>query len=333
MKTVQSIGSLAADLVNSLADKTGRDRPFAERIPIVSRKQWLTLRKQDITASAAAALLGIHPFATAYAVWAEKTDAIAEPDEMTAAMERGLELEPIAIRRLEKLHPSWSVEQPRAYYRDPRARLGATPDCFATDPTRKGFGVVQVKSVEPGKFRKDWRDEEGEVTPPLWIVCQAIIEAHLTGASWAAVAALVISYGIELHFVEVPLHAGIIERIKSETAAFWQMIAEGRRPDPDYGRDADLIAKLFDDPADIEVDLTSDNELPETVAEYTELGSSISELNERRKVARAEILHKLGNAAAARIATGRITAKTVKRKAYTVAATTYRSIRFKEKAE
>lgn len=327
--TEQSIGALSAKLVNRLADKTGRARPFADIFPISDRASWLALRKQDITASGAAALLGAHPFTTAFALWAEKTGAIAQDDEMTEAMERGIELEPIAVKRLKKLHPSWAVEQPNAYYRDPVARLGATPDCFANDPERAGFGVVQIKSVEPGVFRKKWRAESGEIEPPTWIVIQAIIEAHLTGATWAAVGALVIGYGIELHFVEVPLHAGIIDRIKSETAAFWRLVESGKRPDPDYCRDGGLIARLFDDPADVEIDLTDDNRLPDLVAEDRAIGDEISAKSKRRKEIRAEILHKVGNASAARIATGRISAKLVNRKGYSVEPTSYRDIRFK----
>jgi hypothetical protein len=249
---------------------------------------------------------------------------------MNAAMERGLELEPIAIRRLQKLHPEWNVTTPAAYYRDPEARLGATPDCLATDPAR-GTGIVQVKSVEPSAFRDHWYEDD-EIRPPLWIAIQAIIEAHLVGASWAAVAALVIGYGIDLHVIDVPIHPGIITRIKSETFAFWKMLEEGRQPEPDYGKDAGLIEQLFAKPEEIEIDLSADNSLPEAVADYQQLGVSLSLIEGRRKARRAEILHKLGNATSARIATGRISAKVVKRKAYVVAESSSRTIRFKEDA-
>jgi len=107
-----------------------------ERIPIESREQWLSLRRQDVTASAAGALLGLHPYISAWSLWAEKTGLVSSDAPMNAAMERGLELEPIAIKRLQKLHPDWNITQPAAYYRDPEARLGATPDCLATDPER-----------------------------------------------------------------------------------------------------------------------------------------------------------------------------------------------------
>jgi hypothetical protein len=299
-----------------------------ERIPIENREQWLALRRQDVTASTAGALLGLHPYVSAWSLWAEKTGLTPSDAPMNAAMERGLELEPIAIRRLQKLHPHWEVTQPGAYYRDPDARLGATPDCLAVDP-QLGLGIVQIKSVEPSAFRDHWF-EDGGMRPPLWIAIQAIIEAHLVGASWAAVAALVIGYGIDLHVIDVPIHPGIIEKIKTETKAFWEMIERGEEPAPDYGKDAALIENLFARPEEIEVDLTGDNELPEAVADYVMLGRSLADIGELRRARRAEILHKLGHASAARIATGRITAKSVKRKAYVVAETSSRTIRFKE---
>jgi hypothetical protein len=301
-----------------------------ERIPIESRDQWLSLRRQDITASTAGALLGLHPYVSAWSLWAEKTGLVPSYGAVNAAMERGLELEPIAIRRLQKLYPDWNVIQPNAYYRDPDARLGATPDCVADHPER-GLGVFQIKSVEPSAFREHWF-EDGEMRPPLWICIQALIEAHLVGASWAAVAALVIGYGIDLHVIDVPIHLGIIEKIKAETKRFWEMIERREEPAPDYGKDAALIEQLFSQPEEIEIDLTGDNSLPEAVAEYQTLGKSLAEIGELRRARRAEILHKLGNASAARIATGRITAKSVKRKAYVVAESNSRTIRFKEDA-
>jgi putative phage-type endonuclease len=302
---------------------------MVEQIPITSREQWLAMRQRDITASAAGALLGLHPYATAFSLWMEKTGAISSDGTMNPAMERGLELEPIAIARLARLHPEWNVVRGDSYYRDPEARLGATPDAFAFDPER-GRGVIQIKSVEPRRFEEEWRDDDGRIEPPLWILCQVIVEAHLTGAAWAAVAALVVSYGIELHLVDVPLHAGIVERIQQQTAKFWRMVEAGEQPPPDYGKDAALIEQLFSKPEEIEVDLSSDNELPEVVAEYQTLGKSIAEISELRKARRAEILHKMGNATAARIATGRITARSIKRKGYVVEPSTYRSIKFKE---
>jgi hypothetical protein len=108
------------------------------------------------------------------------------------------------------------------------------------------------------------------------------------------------------------------------------MIEAGEEPPPDYGKDAALIEQLFAKPEEIEIDLTGENELPEVVAEWIELGRQLGNVEAARKARRAQILHKLGNADSALIATGRITAKSIKRKSYVVAESSSRRINFKE---
>jgi predicted phage-related endonuclease len=299
-----------------------------ERIPIESREQWLALRRQDVTASTAGALLGLHPYMSAYALWAEKTGLVSSDAPPNAAMERGLELEPIAIKRLQKLHPDWNVAASTYYYRDPDARLGATPDCTAFDPARD-LGVFQIKSVEPSAFRDHWF-EDGEMRPPLWIAIQAIIEAHLVGASWAAVAALVIGYGIDLHVIDVPIHPGIIERVKAETRKFWEMIEAGEEPAPDYGKDAALIEQLYQPIPDEILDLTGSNELPALLDERESLSEIRTATEKRLKEIKGELIANLKDYSAGRVADGRIiTAKRIHKKAYEVPATSYVDVRVK----
>jgi putative phage-type endonuclease len=300
-----------------------------ERFPISDRASWLAWRRQDVTASAAAALLGAHPFLTAYGLWAEKAGKLPEDGEMTAAMERGLELEPLAAKWIARKQPTWRIEEPKIYYRDTEARLGATPDRFAIDPDRLGFGVLQIKSVEPSRFRKDWHNDDHELEPPLYAVVQAIIEAHLTGGTWAAVAALVVGFGIDVHIVEVPLHAGIIERVRAETAAFWRLVESGKTPEPDYGRDAALIAAIYAVDDGSEIDLTKDNRLPDLVAERIARQADKASADSDLKEINAEILAKLGSATSGRIQGGVISAKTIRRKSFVVAEGSYRRIHFK----
>jgi hypothetical protein len=302
-----------------------------ERIDITDREQWLELRRKDVTASAAAALLGLHPHQTRFGLWAEKTGLTTPDAEPTAPMQRGLELEPIAIARLQKMRPNWIIQRPNAYYRDPQARLGATPDCLVKESELGGLGVVQIKSVEPSIFRQQWCNDFSDTPqPPMWIVIQTLVEAHLTQANWAMVGALVVSHGIELHLMDIPLHPPAIARVKAATADFWRMIEEGREPEPNYELDGKLIETLYAAPTENEIDLTGDNELPAIVADYQAFAGKISEMEQQRKALRAEILYKLGIATAARIATGRISAKAIHRAAYTVAASSFRRISFKE---
>jgi hypothetical protein len=310
----QSIGDVAAKVVANI--------PRVEKHAITSREQWLALRKRDVTASAAGALLGVHPYVSAYGLWALKSGIIDEDPEETQPMRRGRLLEPVAVEVLREERPNWKLTYPvGTYYREPESRIGATPDVEAVDEAGR-FGVVQIKSVEPSIFRKKWRDEEGTLSPPLWIMCQAIVEAYLTGATWAAVGALVVGHGIEIAVVMVPIHGGIIARLKDEVRSFWYSVENGRAPDPDLHRDAALIEKIFN-PTGPRVDLSKDNELAGIVDKRKKRLAYIRKAEDSTKELRVSIIRKLGNAASAVMSDGRVlTAKKIdvaegRRKAFT----------------
>ena len=303
-------------------------------IPITSREQWLAMRRQDVTASTVGALLGVSDYVTAYGLWALKSGRIEEDPEDNPAMKRGRLLEPVALQLLAEERPTWSIEAPGVYLRDPAVRLGATPDAYATRPDIAGRGVVQVKTTTESVFRAKWLDPDTrEVVPPLWIVAQAIVEAHLSGASWACVACLVVGFGLDLHIVDVPIHHGLIDRIEDEVREFWRRVAETDPPPADYARDGAIVAGLFADDDGSEVDLSDDERISEIVAERARLKAIEAEGNaaeKARKPIDAEIVHRLGNATRARIAGGGIVeAKAVKRSGFTVAPTSYRTVKVK----
>lgn len=304
---------------------------FAEMRPITDRNQWLGWRHADVTASEAGALLGEHEYQTAFGLWASKSGHVIDSDCDNGALERGLELEPVAINVMRRRYPSWIIRYPVGeYYRDPKARLGATPDAFANDAERDGFGIVQVKSVEASVFRRKWVDPEtGAVEPPLWIACQAILEAHLTGASWACVAVIVCSHTIQLHVIDIPLHAGIIDRLRAEAADFWRQVDAGRPPEPDWKRDGRLLERLYD-PDGEEIDLSGDNRVVELVDRKGVLAEQAKAVEAEQKAIKAELLTKLGGASAARLADGRlITAKRVERAAYQAKASSFLDVRIR----
>lgn len=294
------------------------------RTQITSETQWHQLRKPNVGASEGAALLNVHEYLTPFSLWARKTGRIA-PDPDSAPMKRGRMLERVAVELIAEQFPTWNVERPEAYFSDDQLRLGATPDLFATDPV-DGLGVIQIKSVEPGVFRRSWL-KDGVMMPPLWIAVQAIIEAHLTDASWAACAALVIGFGIDLHIIKVPKHADIIQRVRDETAHFWHLVETDRAPPPDFGRDASTLKRLLQQDDGTEIDLSTDNEVPEVIAKREQLQEQVKTSQAALDVCNAMLLHKLGTHQVGRLRNGYISAKTIHRKAYEVKASTYRQLR------
>ena len=214
--------------------------------------------------------------------------------------------------------------------------LGCTPDAIRIDPARAGWGIVQVKTTSDHAYRKgEWRDPDtSETTAPIWIAVQCLVEAELTRASWACIAVMVLGAKITMHIVDVPLHPGVIAKVRSATADFWQMIAEGRAPEPDYSRDGDTIKSLYGDPAEATIDLSGDNRLAAIVGEreaFKARERDGSEAEKARKIIDNEIIDKLGNATCGMMGDGRfIRAPVTRRKGHVVGPSQFRSITIKE---
>lgn len=295
---------------------------------ITDRDQWLKMREADVTASIAAILLGADHYQTYWGLWMVKAgklaaDAVASEPEISADGDeitmppagRGHAREAETVAMLQLLRPDWRLSYPLGvYWRDPGKRIGATPDCLAIDPAREGFGVVQCKTVDPIKYREQWIDPDTqEVIPPLWICLQAIVEAKLTGASWAAVAVHRENWGSRpsVRLIDVPLHQGVWARLVEEVAAFWRSIDADEAPSPDFRRDATGIMRLY---ADAE-DRTSmlDGEKASRALEIIAAREALKvreadggAAEKERKILDAELIWIMGNAESARLPDGRV---------------------------
>ena len=303
-----------------------------DRIPITSREQWLKARKQDVTASVAAALFGAHPYTSALEIALEKTGK-SEQQLETKAMRRGTLLEDDALEIIALDNPSWQIMPCTGtcaeYYRDSVLRIGATPDAFAIRPDKEGTGIIQVKTADSLSFSRTW-DQDGVITPPLYAIIQAIVEAKLTGCKWACVAVLVLNSDLDTHVIDIDLHDPLWQALCRKVAEFWQIVDAGELPPADYTKDGELIASFYPQDNGLEIDLSSDNRLPELVDELTAIRAIKSEHAKREPAIKAEILDKMGENTRARLADGRIiTAKAVKKSAYQVKAQSTRQIRIK----
>lgn len=298
-----------------------------ETIPIRDRESWLANRRQDVTASVAGALLGEHDYMTGFALWALKSGRIDEDPEETPAMKRGRLLEPVAVELLKEERPSWVITNPHIYLRDPDIRLGATPDRYVIDKAnpKRGRGIVQVKTAAYFIFKQKWIDRDTrEIMLPLWIAVQALIEAELAGASWACVALLVVGMGLDLHVIDIeltPTTRKIINRVKAETVKFWDLVASGEVPDPDFARDGRVISNLYAEDDGGILDLSNDAAIKRLVGDRATLKATIKRAEDDLKAIDARLKFALGNHALAYIGGGeKITYLTQYRAEHTVPA-------------
>lgn len=335
---IVDLGSAAAAVVDQLSPNG------VQRIPCPDDATWHALRRQDITASVAAALLGAadpedqHAYATPYKLYMLATGAV-EPEQIDeeGPVLRGILMEEPAVRLLRRRNPTWIVRHNsgdgRVYYRDHVARIGCTPDAIVNDPQR-GLGIVQIKSVEASIFRRKWKNDDGDIEPPLWIAVQAIVEATLVGASWAAVAPIVVGHGVEMPLIEIPIKAGIMARLRATVAEFWRRVEAGEPYDPDFGRDGELIGRLYaeDDGSETEIAASDDLLRKLELREYfLAVEKAARAAEEARATIDAELRHLLKNAVRGRMPDGRLVeAKTVRVKAKTIEPYSFRAVKIKE---
>lgn len=288
----------------------------AEIINPADRDEWLALRRKDVTASVAGALLGVHPYTTAYQLWAEKSGRVQPDNADNSVLRRGRLLEPVIFAMLAEDRPEWRIQYPlgNQYHRDPVARIGATPDAFATRPDIFGLGIVQGKTVHESDFREKWVDQEtGEVVLPLWIAVQAITEAKLTHADWASVALMVIGRGIDLHVVDVPLHIGVWGKIKASVEVFWSLVESGLEPEPNWERDGATVAEIYGTSMPERRDLTANGSLDDKVTVYVEARKHAAQLTATVDALRPQILREIGSAELAYTANWNINARSTTR--------------------
>lgn len=278
---------------------------------IKSEAEWLEWRSRDVTASDVAAVFGLHPYKTTLELWAEKT-GIDTGRRETSVMRRGRILEPAVRAAVEIERPEWRLEKVRTYYRDPKIRIGATPD-FRIQGDRRGLGMLQAKTASPRAFKRYFEDDR----PPFWITLQTITELMLTKSTWGVVGVLVVDAYREpdLRIYDIPRLRSAEKKIEDGVRAFWKDVDAGRQPTADYSRDAALMSALYtEEIPGTEIDLSGDNELPAMLEEHDRLVGELSTTLARISAIETELKSKMKTAELAFVGDHRVTWKVQRRR-------------------
>lgn len=192
---------------------------------MTDREKWLRSRRQYITASDAAAMLGENPYKTRAQLIAEKRGEVAEwpGNEHTRIC---LELE-VSVLRLAETRFGWKVYHNQDLIPDAECRrLAATPDAMMQSPW--GMAVVQVKIT--GQIAQEDCGRASKAAfaggTPLHHQIQVQAEMACTGARHGVL--LVLHYGgyrgLKLRSYYIPRHDCVISRIRQESIEIWKEI-------------------------------------------------------------------------------------------------------------
>lgn len=218
---------------------------------------WHAARARVVGASEVAALFGVSPYLSHWALWQIKAGRAPAPDLAgDVRVTWGLRLEN-AIADAVAEERGWTL-LPGGHRVHPRVPgMGCTLDREVGD---RGGGVLELKAVDWLVRKRQWGDE-----PPAHILLQLQHQLSVTGHAWGAVAALV--GGNELRIWEYEARPKIIAEIERRVRAFWQSVRENKPPPVDGSAStSETLAALYPEARTEMLDLRGDNLLPEACA-------------------------------------------------------------------
>lgn len=292
------------------------DAMTRESREITSLSDWLSWRRDYLTASHAGCLFGIHPYVTLDDLIAEKRDEKRGEGD-NASMRAGRILEPAVIAALNEERPELHVVKATTFHILPELRLACTPDAFGDDDL-----LVQCKTVS----QHVWDQWHG--APPLHYVLQTLCELIVTGRSRGLLACLIRAPSYPLHVFEVNRHPAAEQRILDAVAEFWRKWDAGLHPVPQSPTE---IAAELDDGS--HKDLSADNELPGLLAERETLKASVSADQKRLDEIDYAVKNRIGAARTAWLPGWNLTFRSQTRKETVIPEKTFRVLRVRATAE
>jgi len=271
-------------------------------IPTSNEADWLEARRQGVTASEIAILMGLSPYSSPYALYHQKL-GILPPEDETAAMERGKVLEPYIAEKFAGMHPEHVVlGDGRGLWRHAdRNWQMATPDRTLHQPCGDGFGgsghFTQPRAVLECKVdggSDEW-GEEGTGEIPVHYRCQVLWQCRVMDVRrWYAVALRVRDWRIRVYTGEIDAAAvADLELMETEALAFLDRIDRQDAPDIDW-RPATIAALKTLHPS-VDDDVTAGIG-PQLADRYEAACRNYKHWERRKRLYEAQIRDRAGNA-------------------------------------
>lgn len=272
----------------------------------MSKEEWTKLRSTTIGGSDAAAILGLNPYKSPYALWAEKTGKVIPEDiSQKEAVRLGADLEDYVAHRFMEATGKKVRRENTTIFRDDMPYAHANYDRLVIGENA-GLEIKTTNALHLSKFKN------GEF--PANYYCQCVHYMMVSGLKRWYLAVLVL--GIDFKVFVIDRDEAEIEALRMAEEDFWNLVQNDQPPEID-GMDstADALNAAFpvSDPEADAVDLTG---CATDLAILDECSQQIKALEEKKATAQARIMETMGTAERGGYGSYSVTWKTQKRSTF-----------------
>ncbi len=263
-------------------------------IRYATENEWKIARAGFVTSTEVASLFNLGEYKSEWQLWNEKVGNYSEVVEGERP-KWGLRLEN-AIAEGVALDNGWDIDPENYRY----CLFTYQTEEIASSIDRKvicskrGVGLIECKVVSLNIW-KDQFDYTKKIIPARFEF-QLQTEMLCTGLSWAVLACLVDGQTyLFFRKADETIQSLIIKKAR----AFWHTVITKQEPKPDFmdEKDQEAIFGMFQKKTiRKEIDLSSDNHLPELCNRYREATAEHKMMELRKNALKAEIITKIGDA-------------------------------------
>ena len=286
-------------------DRADRPRPALKLVKTndLSREDWLSVRRNGIGSSDAAAAVGLHPYKSQLALWLEKTgrDDLFAPidvnDESTP-LYWGTLLEPIVAAHYTKRTDN-RVRRVNAVLQHP------DHPWMLANLDREVVGVPEVQILECKtagvQGSRLWKDGV-----PEYVQLQVQHQLAVTGKRAADVAVLIGGQELQIH--RIKRDNLLIARLIQLEEVFWGYVQSDIAPPADGSDSADRALRcLYPNDIGSTLDLSHDLEMSATFSDLLAVRQQLEAQTQREALLKQRIQQRMGDASKAVFETGNVT--------------------------
>lgn len=285
------------------------------------RAEWLERRRKTVGASEVAAILGLSPWKSPFALYLEKVGEVEVSGEETPWQRWGNILEPAICDEYSAQTGRKVVDHGRyaVRYSETCPHLSATLDREVLAYDERGPGCMDAKSAHFVKA-KDWEDGA-----PLLYQVQLQAQMEVTGYKWGSLAVLI--GGSDFRWCDVERNEDFIAVMRRKVAEFWTMVENRTPPQVDGSLStAEVLKKLY--PKDSGEAVALPGDAARWTDEYEAACKVIKDAEKKKTEAQNHLRAAIGDCTFGILPDGsKWSLRTTERAEYVAKATTYRTLK------